>query len=139
VTIRKSQKSELLVASILHREDVAKVIGLLCDKLVQCASRHDEDKITEIDEFYKDFSSGFERQEWWRSHRVCSRHHLETEDGVPDDVNLIDVLEHIVDGVTAGLARAGRVRDFDLSNDLLQTAVKNTVLLLKKNIEIVGE
>ena len=56
---------------------------------------------------------------------------------VHDDITLVDVIEHVVDCVMAGMARSGNVYDIELPNEVLQLAVKNTVELLKKNTHIV--
>lgn len=49
------------------------------------------------------------------------RRHL--NDKVPEDVNLIDVLEMICDRVCAGMARTGAVYDVALSNETLKKSV----------------
>ncbi len=59
-------------------------------------------------------------------------------DGVPDDVNLLDVLEHVADCVMAGMARSGSVYELKLSDELLQKAFKNTVKLLCDQTMLVG-
>lgn len=48
----------------------------------------------------------------------------------------MDVLEHIVDCVMAGLARSGSVYELHLDDEVLQKAFQNTVELLKRDIEI---
>ena len=55
------------------------------------------------------------------------------------DVNLLDVLEHIVDGVMAGLARSGTYRPSEISPELLKRAFDNTVQLLLENVEVTEE
>jgi hypothetical protein len=62
------------------------------------------------------------------------RHHL--DDRVPDDVNLLDVIEMVVDCVVAGMARTGEVYPIELSNDILQKALKNTKELLIKHTKV---
>jgi hypothetical protein len=58
-------------------------------------------------------------------------------DGVPADVNLIDVLDYIADCVMAGMARSGSVYPSALPPDLLTTAFQNTVALLKAQVVVV--
>jgi hypothetical protein len=53
---------------------------------------------------------------------------------MPKDINLVDVIEMVVDCVMAGMARSGEVYDIKVKNDVLQTALKNTVDELKKKI-----
>jgi len=71
------------------------------------------------------------------NHRRIHRHHLNYEDGVPKDVNLLDVLEYVADCVMAGMARSGSVYEVKISDELLQRAFQNTVELLKKNVVVV--
>jgi len=55
-------------------------------------------------------------------------------DGIPSDVNLIDVLDMIADCVMAGMARTGNVYPLDIKPDILMIAFNNTVELLKNKI-----
>jgi hypothetical protein len=51
-------------------------------------------------------------------------------------VNLIDVLEMICDCVCAGMARSGNVYPVNISSEILQKAVKNTVEMCIKSVGI---
>lgn len=133
----KVTKEELLVASRQHIEDVAEGLALFHAWIEKTAVFHDRDKVTEIDGFHADFATGFKQTTWWDNHRKVTRHHLSREDGVPEDVDLVDVIEHVVDCVMAGMARSGSVYDLDLPDELLQRALKNTVELLKANVQVV--
>ena len=62
------------------------------------------------------------------------RHHLLKN--VPDDVDLLDVLEQICDCVSAGMARSGKVFDVEIPSEILEKAVKNTVKMLIDRIEV---
>lgn len=74
--------------------------------------------------------------EWSKIHyEVLERHHLKRH--CPDDVNMLDVIEMICDCVAAGMARSGEVYDVDIPAEVLTKAVKNTVDLLKREIEVV--
>ena len=126
-------------SSVQHIEDVNKGLEFFRDMLHPRSRCHDWDKLTFIEEFHDNFSSGFKRHDWWDNHCKINRHHLETPAGVPKDVNLLDVLEHIVDGVMAGLARTGTYRPSDISPELLKRAFDNTVELLLENVEVDGE
>lgn len=130
-------KETLLESSRVHIADVGKGIAFFGGKLTEAASVHDYDKLSLIDWFHGDFVTGFKQTGWWDNHRKIHRHHLNMADGVPDDVNLIDVLEHISDCVMAGMARSGSVFELKLSDELLQKAFKNTADLLKANVEVV--
>ena len=129
-------KETLLMSSCQHIGDVVKALAFFSGKLTEAAGEHDQDKITDIDSFHSDFRTGFERTEWWDRHRRINRHHIDSNDGIPDDVNLLDVLEHIADCVMAGMARSGDIYPLKLSDELLQTAFSNTVSLLKNQIEM---
>jgi len=133
----KVTKKQLLDSSIQHIEDVKTGLELFSKILVDIATRHDYDKITDIVQFHEDFKTGFKQTTWWDNHRKLSRHHINMPDGVPEDVNLLDVLEHIVDCVMAGMARSGQVYKLDLSDELLQGAFQNTVEYLKSQVEVV--
>lgn len=127
-------KQTLLDSSLKHIWDVGAGLGFFAASLTMSASIHDYDKLTEIDWFFDDFRTKFQQTGWWDNHRKIHRHHLNYDDGVPEDVNLIDVLEHVADCVMAGMARSGEVYELKLSDDLLQTALRNTVALLKAQV-----
>ena len=123
-------------SSIQHIEDVNKGLEFFRDKLHPSSRNHDWDKLFFDGWFYDNFTTGFECHSWLDTHYKVNRHHLETPAGVPDDVNLLDVLEHIVDGVMAGLARTGTYRPSEISPELLKRAFDNTVKLLLENVEV---
>lgn len=104
------------------------------EKLVESSQNHDTDKITDIDSFHADFVTGFTQTGWWDRHRKLNRHHLVQPDGIPDDVNLIDVLDFIADCVMAGMARSGSVYPLNLPPELLEKAFQNTISLLKQQV-----
>lgn len=130
----KVSRDQLLLSSRQHICDVRVGLMLICEWLCEAGLRHDLDKISDIDGFHRDFQTGFEQTTWWDNHRKVNRHHLNMADGVPEDVNLVDVLDHIVDSVMAGMARSGSVSDLELPNDVLQRAFQNTVSLLKSSV-----
>lgn len=129
-------KDTLLASSRQHIGDVVKALAFFSGKLTEAAGEHDYDKLTTIDWFHRDFLTGFKRTEWWDNHRKIHRHHIDKPDGVPEDVNLLDVLEHVADCVMAGMARSGSVYELKLSDELLQRAFKNTVELLKSQVVV---
>lgn len=131
-----TSKETLYASSVQHIDDVQRGIGFFVDMLAEAALRHDHDKLSDIDGFHRDFVTGFARTEWWDNHRKVNRHHLLEADGVPSDVNLIDVLDMIADCVMAGMARSGSVYALELHPDVLYTAFENTVELLKKNVTV---
>lgn len=129
-------KETLLESSGQHIGDVVKALAFFSGKLTEAAGEHDRDKLTLIDWFHKDFQTGFRQTGWWDNHRKINRHHIDKDDGVPPDVNLLDVLEHIADCVMAGMARSGSVYELKLSDELLQQAFQNTIVLLKKEVVV---
>ncbi len=124
----------LLASSEVHIADVIKALEFFKGMLEQASCVHDYDKLTEIKWFHADFITGFKQTGWWDNHRKIHRHHLDHADGVPKDVNLIDVLEHIADCVMAGMARSGSVYELKLSDELLQAAFRNTTNMLKSQV-----
>jgi len=133
----KVTKDELLKQSKQHIDDVNRGMLFFLHKLQSSAVLHDTTKTAYIDHFHSDFKTGFEKTEWWEMHQKEERHHFNNPEFIQDDVNLIDVIEQIVDGVMAGMARSGEYRMEPLDNELLQKAYKNTAKLLLDNVEVV--
>jgi len=139
--VTKVSIDELLQSSIQHIEDVGKAMQFFALKIAEAARVHDTDKITDIDSFYADFQTKFAQTAWWDRHRKLNRHHLNhpSGDGVPADVNLIDVLDFIADCVMAGMARSGSVYPLQLAPEVLALAFRNTVDLLKAQVRVEAE
>ena len=131
-----TSKATLLLSSKRHIMDVVAALDFFRNRLDDAADVHDFDKISDIDGFHRDFVTGFKQTTWWDNHRKVNRHHLLEIDGVPADVNLIDVLDMIADCVMAGMARSGSVYDLNISPEVLMAAFKNTVELLKKEVVV---
>ena len=129
-------KKTLLDSSVQHIGDVRRALAFFQAEVAEAATRHDEDKLTDIDGFHRDFTGGFVQTTWWDAHRRLNRHHLQQADGVPEDVNLIDVLDFIADCVMAGMARSGSVRPLELDADLLMRAFQNTAALLAAHVVV---
>lgn len=120
-----------------HINDVRAGMEMLATMLLEAGRRHDHTKIERIAEFFADFKTGFKQTDWWIGHQKDERHHFNNAEYVRDDVNLIDVLEQIVDGVMAGLARSGKYRCEPPSSELLQKAYENTAKLLLSHTSVV--
>lgn len=129
-----TSKETLLQSSRQHIYDVQQALSLFDRMIYEAAANHDRDKITDIDGFHVDFLTGFVEHSWWDRHRKLNRHHLLESDGVPADVNLIDVLDMIADAVMAGMARSGSVYPLNIHPTILETAFQNTVELLKSQV-----
>lgn len=123
-------RETLKASSEQHIADVRVALGLFAQMLHRAAAVHDTDKLTDLDSFHADFITGFTASAWWERHRTLNRHHLTMPDGIPADVNLIDVLDFIADCVVAGMARSGSVYELALPPGLLASAFANTVKLL---------
>jgi len=129
-------KEQLKASSIQHIDDIRKGMDFIKEVIDKSVAMHDYDKLTELDLFYADFITDFERTVWWDNHRKVNRHHLTQDDGIPADVNLIDVLDMIVDCVMAGMGRTGTVYPLEIKPEVLMTAFQNTVELLKSKIVV---
>lgn len=132
-------REQLMKSSSQHICDVSRGLAFFAHKLLQAAVVHDYDKLTEIDHFFADFQTKFAQTGWWDNHRKIHRHHLNHDDGIPADVNLVDVIEYIVDCVMAGRARSGHVYPVEISDEVLGRAYSNTVELLKGRVKVKDE
>lgn len=130
-------KQQLYNSSVQHIEDVKKGLAFFQKQLENAGINHDFDKLSHIDQFHEEFLTGFKQTEWWDNHKHVNRHHLNSEDGIPEFVNLVDVIEYITDCVMAGIARKGEVTfPIEIDKELLYTAFKNTVSWLEQNVEL---
>ena len=135
----KVSEEQLLQSSLMHIQDVKTGMFLMSEVLKQMGAKHDFTKLQNIKEFHHDFQTGFKEETWYKMHKQVERHHLQDADGVRDDVDLLDVIECIVDGVMAGMARSGEFKDVVIPNEVLQKAVSNTANNLKKMILVEEE
>lgn len=128
------------VANSMHKADVYGVMRYLASLVHVAGLKHDYTKKSNEKLFYNNFLStmnngtDFVADEWYQMHINEERHHLLSR--CPEDVNLIDVMEMIADCVCAGLARSGEVRELEISSDILERAVKNTVDLIVKEVDL---
>ena len=127
-------KETLYESSVQHIDDVRQALEWFISMLRKAEENHDFDKLSDIDGFHADFVTGFAQTGWWDRHRRLNRHHLLQPDGVPQDVNLIDVLDMIADCVMAGMARSGSVYPLNIPPDVLMRAFQNTVANLQKQV-----
>jgi len=132
----KVSPEQLLRSSKSHIDDVKKGLKYFSNQLTLAGEKHDHDKISDIEGFHEFFSTGFKSENWYKTHKKVNRHHVADSDGVPKDVNLVDVIEYVVDCIMAGVARSGHVYTLELPNELLQQAFQNTVTKLKEVVEL---
>lgn len=127
-------------ANDMHRQDIRNVINELAFDMMLKGMSHDFTKKTDERLFYNNFLStmnkatDFVNDEWYKLHIKEERHHLLSN--CPEDVNLLDVLEMVVDCVCAGMARSGEIRDIEINQEILNKALKNTSDLIKNKIEV---
>ena len=137
----KHAKEDLLIAIAMHISDVQKGCAFIAGKIIEAGIQHDKTKMTtaDIDIFIEEGESGIALKDsnWLKSHRNNNRHHFHQLDNCPDDYNLIDVIEALVDCTMAIKARRGQAAkmsaDF-ISPELLAKAFKNTVEMLENEI-----
>lgn len=122
-------------ANASHRRDVREVMKALSLEMQTKGMLHDWTK-SGINEqlFYQDFlntikyGTDFVSGEWYQLHINTERHHLLSR--CPEDVNLLDVIEMIADCVCAGKTRSGEIRGLEITPEILQKAMENTVKLV---------
>lgn len=129
-------KKQLLESSIQHIGDIRKAHQFFIAMINRQAEIHDLSKITHIDDFYRNFKTGFKEFDWWEYHQKVERHHFQNPKFIQDDINLFDVLDQIADGVMAGMARSGEYRKEPIDKALLMKAYDNTIDLLLSKIEV---
>lgn len=134
--VKQVSKSQLQHSTRLHIKDVQQGITWFIAKLIMAAKIHDHTKLQFMDDFYEQFQNNFKTTKWWRYHQVNERHHISAPFGHKDDVDLVDVIQYMVDGVVAGMARTGEYYYQQLPQGLLQTALKNTIDKLLKDIKV---
>lgn len=139
-----TSKDELLQDTMSHIKDVQNVGYWLMDKFKNQIAEHDHTKVEYIDEFYHDFNEkledgtrDFKSMNWFKNRHMTERHHL--NDSVPEDVNLLDVLEMVVDCTCAGLARSGDVYPISIPQEVLEKAIENTKNMIIENSEVVED
>lgn len=135
-------KEQLIKNTVSHIQDVQNVGYLIGLKFTEQLLQHDHTKIDYMDEFYKDFTDvlqnkdkSFKDMNWFKERHLTERHHL--NDSVPEDVNLIDVLEMVIDCTCAGLARSGNVYPITIPQDVIEKAIENTKQWIIDNTEVV--
>lgn len=138
----KVTKEQLEHDTLSHINDVQNVGYWLADKLKNQLVEHDHTKLDYLDEFYTDFNDklnsenkNFKEMNWFKNRHMTERHHL--NDRVPDDVNLLDIIEMVIDCTCAGLARSGEVYPITIPQEVLELAIDNTKNLIIDNVEVV--
>ena len=130
----------------MHIMDVQKGCAFIANKIIQAGINHDDTKMTteDIDLIIEERFSKVKVRDtkWYKSHIQNNRHHYHQHDICPDDFNLIDVIESLVDCVTAIKARRGQEAKMStdyISPELLAKAFKNTIEMLENEIIVEDE
>lgn len=126
-------------ANDMHIQDVKNVMNELAYMLMKQGDKHDWTKKIYERLFYSNFlatindGKDFVNNTWYQEHITAERHHLTSK--CPEDVNLLDVLEMIVDCVCAGKARSGEIRPLEIDDKTLKKALDNTVNMVNSMIK----
>lgn len=134
-------EEQLRQATLMHISDVKHGLDYVARLIREASLHHDYTKTEFMKEFYKDFSE-FKKtgewprgpQSWFQKYHLVERHHLDNK--IPEDVNLIDVIEMIVDCVMAAMARKGSYEARPINPDLLTKAYNNTVQMILNTVEV---
>ena len=139
---RKPSFDEFQDANRCHMADVLEVMYGIASLIKEAGIAHDYTKYIYEAEFYADFckvldgsTEKFTDMDWYQTHIREERHHINSR--CPDDVDLIDIIEHIVDCCCAGKTRSGYISPVVIDPEILQKAVENTVKLIDNNTRIV--
>lgn len=123
-----------------HIMDVTNTMLRVSEMMEEVACMHDHTKKSDEEQFYKDFLStmnegtDFVSGKWYQHHVNTERHHLLSR--CPEDVNLLDVIEMIVDCVCAGKTRSGEIRGLEITPEILDKAMRNTVKMIDDMTEV---
>lgn len=140
---RMPTREEFDAANVSHISDVNSLVESFTQEIISRVNNHDLTKINEpyATMFYEDMKANiedgeapFEDLEWFRLHISIERHHLNNR--IPNDVDLIDVIEMLADCVSAGMTRSGHVYEIKIPDSVLQRAVSNTVKKMIGAVEI---
>lgn len=138
--------TEFVNSNQRHCADVRNLMDAIGVDIKERGRKHDITKIEEPHRslFYRELCAkiegkidSFTNGEWYPMHCQTERNHL--NEHCPCDVNLIDVIEMICDCVCAGLARSGNVYPIEISSEILQKAVQNTVQMCIDAVEVEAE
>jgi len=132
-SIKNATKEQLAQNTNQHIMDVNRGLAYITKLIRKAGNLHDNTKFVKMNEFYDSLILRKDNG-WFEQHIKTERHHLEQH--TPDDVNLVDILEYLVDGIMAGLSRSGTYNKRELPEGLLKKAFDNTVDLMMENIDV---
>lgn len=125
--------TEFNKANQSHINNVRSVMNIICSELSARAASHDNTKIYDPyrSQFYVDVCNSinglinFNNGAWIREHYDKERHHVDRY--VPEDVDLIDIIETLVDVVVSGFERNGAAGTVSINGTVLNQAIQNTL------------
>lgn len=133
------------VVNDYHINNVKQVMREISNSLNSKVSYHDFTKIHEpfktmfYNAVYEKIKNGasFDDSEWAITHYSTERHHLNKH--IPEDMDLLDVLEYVVDQIVSNAEQLGIKGNVTISNLDLMTALQNTVSKISNMIFIPEE
>ena len=135
-------KEELYTATVNHINDVKKGMDYFSELIHERGLKHDHTKIDNFDDEYAPLvlsrlsNEEFENHPWNQKHFSEERHHI--NNNAHSDIDLVDIIEHLVDVTLSGLSRAGYVNSkyAEVSPLLLYRAYWNSIHKLEQNVEV---
>lgn len=127
---------------LIHKANIKRTFKLILNELKYRAKVHDHSKVESLPLQYEVTKRYIGRSEQYHSikdneafayHVKNERHHLQSF--VPDDVNLFDVIELIVDCITCSVERQKDFRAIDITDKTLMLAFNNTCKQLLELLE----
>lgn len=134
---KSASRQDLLESTMSHKCDVMNVMGMMSDRIDTIGLEHDNHKLENFERFYCAFIEGFRNEDWWNEHKKEHHHMSDPKDVDRKTVNLMHVIEYMSDCICAGIAREGSVTPVNIDPEVLMCAFKNTVDLIKNNIQVV--
>jgi hypothetical protein len=115
-----------------HIDDIRNGLTYIAKLMQAAGNNHDHTKLDDPEGFFKALKSKNDNSDIFMNHYKLERHHL--LDHIPDDVDLIDVMEFLVDGCMAGMARSQNYTLPKIDPQMLVKAFENTT---KRILEVV--
>ncbi len=123
-----TQENKDLEQVKLHQEAVKQLMNVIACEIRCRATYHDYTKLKHEDLTFEE-------------HMKTERHHLNMIQGVPEDINIIDLVEFICDCVSAAAQRSGTLdfRYLQVNPGLLRPIINNTTIDLWKLVRVSGD
>ena len=129
-------EKDVIESTYQHRDEVRGAFMSLLYLGEKKIADHDHTKLEKSDVFTRALQTNFQpdaetSENWKEYHYQNERHHLDKV--VPEDVDLLDVMEMLCDCVVAAKSRTGKISEpIEIPADVLLRAVENTVDLLDR-------